>query len=461
MSLFILVFFTKSMINKNNEYVIKKEIIDIKKHSDIYLQQVFLKNNNGKTEDFFKNYGKKISDELSSEIGYRVVLYSTKGEFIYDSSGKNGFVNGGKTDLSMAENDKIGYSINYTKNVVDVNFSYGVSLNNTKVGIIRYKIDYTDLYKTGKDLIDMIEIASLILFVIIVVVAFIISREITSPIEKLNKLTKRISEGDFNVSVNIKSRDEIGELSENFNLMAEKIKTQMNKIIEDSESIKTLESHRKNFFDNVTHELKTPLTTILGYSQIIEENGFKKDEEFFEKGIKYIISESERLRRMVIGLLEFSQIEKEYNFKQFNLSQLIANTCEELQIKANRYNININSEIQNELLVMGDKDKLKQVFINVIDNSIKYGFENSIIRVRAMGEKENIEITVEDSGEGILEDKLQNIFQPFYRANKSNCAEKGSSGLGLSISKAIIDRHKGKITIESKLKVGTIVTIEL
>jgi len=455
--LLILIYFTNSMINKNNEYVIKKEIIDIKKHSDIYLKQLFLTNKNVTAEDFFKDYGKQIVEDLSYKIGNRVMLYSKDGDFIVDSSENQGIVNGTNTDLSMAKKNKMAYSINYNRNIVDVNFSYIANLDDIDVGIIRYKIDYSELYKSGYNLINMLKLFSVILFFLIAIISFIIAKGITVPIEKLTNLTKEISHGDLNIDIDVNSKDEIGELSENFSAM-------INKIQKDSNAIKALENHRKIFFDNVTHELKTPLTTILGYAQVIKENGFNNDKEFFEKGIDHVINESERLRRLVINLLEFSQIQNqvfEDDFKLINVSEILNTTCEELQIKAKRYNIQINNLIDSDLITMGDSDKLKQVFINIIDNSIKYGFENSQIIVTAKNKDHTVEIIIEDMGEGIPEDKLENIFKPFYRVNELSKEEKGSKGLGLGISKAILDKHGGTISIKSKFKKGTTVVIEL
>ncbi len=452
------------MINKNNEYVIKKEVIDIKKDSDIYLKQLFLSDNNVAAEDFFQKQGKQVVEELSYKIGDRVVLYSKSGDYILDSSENTKSINGSKKDLTLAKNNKIAYAINYNKEKVTVNFSYPVVIDNKEVGIVRYIVDYSDLYKSGNKLINMIKIFSLILFLAILIISLIISKGITVPISKLNNLIKKVSEGSLEIEDDIKSKDEVGELYNNFCVMTERIKMQIDKIERDSAAIKELENHRKIFFDNVTHELKTPLTTILGYSEIIKSNGFNTDEEFFNKGMNYIISESERLRRMVINLLECSQIQiegTEENFKPINISEIINSTCEEMEIKANRYNIKINKEVAEDIFILGNQDKLKQVLINIIDNSIKYGFENSGIEVITVKEGTNVKTTIVDFGEGISEDKLDSIFNPFYRANDSNFFEKGSKGLGLSISKTIIDKHKGNISVESKFNEGTVVTIKL
>ena len=132
-----------------------------------------------------------------------------------------------------------------------------------------------------------------------------------------------------------------------------------------------------------------------------------------------------------------------------------------MQIKAKRYNIQIISNIDTDINIIGHSDKLKQVFINIIDNSIKYAYENSIIKVAANRKGSNIKIVMEDMGEGIPEENLKSIFQPFYRANKISSREKGSSGLGLAISKAVIDKLGGSILIESKINVGTVVIIYL
>ena len=149
LALLILIIFTTSRIDANNEAIIKKEVLDIKKHSDIYLNQLFL-TSNVSSEKFFDNYGKQIIEELSYKIGDRVLLYTKNGDFLLDSSENHGVIIGSSRDLAMAKNNKVAYSINYNKNVVHVNFSYVVNLDKKDIGIIRYEIDYSDIYKFSK-----------------------------------------------------------------------------------------------------------------------------------------------------------------------------------------------------------------------------------------------------------------------------------------------------------------------
>lgn len=464
LALSILVYFTNSMINRNNEYVIKKEIIDIKKHSDMYIKQLYLNKGAHNTKTFIHKYNNEIVEELSYKIGNRVTLYSSDGDLIVDSLENNSFSDNSE-DLIKAKNNEKAYVINYKNNQVVVKFSYPIEIDNDRYGIVRYTIDYSDIYKEGNKFIYILMIFSTILFIITVIISLIIAKGITQPIKILTSMTKSIADGNLDVYDEIKSNDEIGELFNNFRAMTKKLKVQINRIERDNEAIKTLEKHRKCFFDNVTHELKTPLTTILGYAEMIEDNGFNNDKEFFEKGINHIIKESKRLRTMVVDLIDFSQIENrniEDEFKEVNLSHVVLNTCEEMKIKATRYNIDIISSIEPSVIMIGHGDKLKQVFINIIDNSIKYSWENSIIKVELKKLSDRVRIVISDEGQGIAESKINNIFEPFYRDKNVKSRENASSsGLGLAISKAIVEKHKGYIYIESKVNKGTKVVIEL
>jgi signal transduction histidine kinase len=268
--------------------------------------------------------------------------------------------------------------------------------------------------------------------------------------------------GDFNLYINIKSKDEIGELANTFKLMVQRIKEQISIIERDRDSLMESQKQNKVFFDNVTHELKTPLTTILGYAQVIKENGFN-DKDFFDKGISYIINESKRLNDMVINILELSTVStgnSEYNFEKIDLSKLTETTCEEMSIKGKKYNIDIHFNNKKPLYVRGDYNRLREVLVNIIDNSIKYGNVNSVIDVEVYSRDEIINLMVRDRGSGIPPAHIDRIFEPFYRISKHDSREKGSAGLGLSIVKNILDRHDAKISINSRLNEGTEIIIQ-
>jgi signal transduction histidine kinase len=245
--------------------------------------------------------------------------------------------------------------------------------------------------------------------------------------------------------------------------MIDRVREQIDVIERERDEVKHLQARNKVFFDNVTHELKTPLTTILGYAQILRDNGFT-DQAFFEKGLKYIINESQRLNVMVADILEVTVSStpiQTYRFERVNVSNIIREACEDMSIKAGKYNIGIRYELEETLYVQGDWNKLKEVFLNVLDNSVKYGNVNSIIQVQSFRLGDSVAILIRDEGEGIPEEALKHVFEPFYRDNGMNRTEKGSAGLGLSIVKNTVEQHGGTVEMKSILNKGTQVNISL
>ncbi|KAJ51203.1 signal transduction histidine kinase [Clostridium tetanomorphum] len=244
--------------------------------------------------------------------------------------------------------------------------------------------------------------------------------------------------------------------------MVKKISDQIITIQKDRDNLIEINNYKKQFFDNVTHELKTPLTTILGYAEIIQENAFT-DKDFFNTGISHIINESKWLHNMVISLLELSKdsfvIEEE--FKEIDIGNLLKDTCNVIKLKAKRYGNKILYEANENICVYGNSDKLRQVFINIIDNAIKYGYSDSPIKVNITAKKDFAEINIINNGDGIAKEHISQIFNPFYRVDKIKSRELGSCGLGLSISKTIVEKHKGKIEVFSQLYKETTVIVRL
>ncbi len=275
----VLIYSTEKIINNNNEYIIEKEMKQVRKDIDIYLKQYFILNDIQPNKSVFKVEGKDITEELSYKIGDEVTLYSQSGEILWDSYADKGNKDSHE-DLKLALKGKTSYSINKRNSKTFVSLSCPITLDNNNIGILRYTRDYTRLYKGSDHIINTIKIIAITLFLFIVLLSSILAKHITRPIIKLQEASRKVEDGDFEVKIRPSSKDEIGELAKSFKSMVDTIKEQIVTIKKDRDTLKELEMSRKIFFDNVTHELKTPITTILGYSQIIEENGFT-DEEFF------------------------------------------------------------------------------------------------------------------------------------------------------------------------------------
>ncbi len=235
-------------------------------------------------------------------------------------------------------------------------------------------------------------------------------------------------------------------------------------VLQDVTEQQKLENMRKEFVANVSHELKTPITTIKSYTETLIDNGID-NEELTNQFLNVINSECDRMDRIVRDLLQLSNLDykqTKWNKVSLSIEDLLRETFFKIKIAADEklqsLNLTIKEPIPN---IIGDKDRLEQVVLNVISNAIKYTPESGLIDVFARVDDGNVIITVKDNGLGIPENDIDRIFERFYRVDKARSRELGGTGLGLSIAKQITQHHGGTIKIRSKYKVGTEVDIIL
>lgn len=461
MAFLFLNYFVTAKIDKNNESTIEQELITIRENCNVFIRQVFVINQYNNSNTYYEKAASDIANELSEAIKSEVGVYSLEGRLIY-SPDESKFNKAKYSDVQNAQNGKSSYTIKYNGDNTEVYYSYPVIIEGNKVGILRIIKDYSSLYKQGNDVAGFVFRVTVIIFAVVFLFSLLLSRNITLPLTRLARYTNEVAAGNMNVHISNKRGDEIGDLYTNFDLMVRKIDKQLRTISKDRDDLKQLMNHRKYFYDNVTHELKTPLTSILGYAQMIRDNGFS-DEEFFDKGTRHIINESKRLQTMVINLLELSRQTSDFEeeFEKVDIGRLLSDTCEVMAFKAGRYGNSFQIKTQDNLFVSGNKNRLKQVFINLIDNAIKYGYPNSEINVDAYLKDAWIYVVIKNKGTGISEKDMERIFIPFYRADKQASREMGSCGLGLSISKAILENHRGEITVRSIENSETTVIVKL
>lgn len=230
-----------------------------------------------------------------------------------------------------------------------------------------------------------------------------------------------------------------------------------------TETVK-LENMRKEFVATVSHELKTPLTSIRGYSETIVD-GENLTEEEIKKFAGVINDEAERMGRLVGDLLQLSRFDYNkvsWNKMMFDIEELCEKVVEKMQIiaKEKSHELRIINSIGIPK-VYADQDAIEQVLVNIITNSIKYTHDGGRIEVYLSYDKGKVNIKIVDNGMGIPEKDLQRIFERFYRVDKARSRQMGGTGLGLSIVKEIVDGNNGEIDIKSKVNVGTEVTISL
>ncbi len=235
-------------------------------------------------------------------------------------------------------------------------------------------------------------------------------------------------------------------------------------VLQDVTEQEKLDRMRKEFVANVSHELRTPLTTIKSYAETLQ-NGAIDDKEMAVNFVKVIESESDRMTRLVRDLLMLSKLDydkEEFNMKEMDIEKVVRDCIYKMEISAKQKEQILTPEIAEKIpFIIGDKDRIEQVIINIISNSIKYTPEKGEIAVKLIKDGEYISIRVKDNGMGIPKEDAGRLFERFYRVDKARSRVMGGTGLGLSIAKQIVEAHKGTITLESDYGKGTEVTIKL
>lgn len=301
------------------------------------------------------------------------------------------------------------------------------------------------------------------LLIIIALTAILITgwqyRFLIRPINKLRFATCKMKDGDLSYSLKSTSNDEIGLLCEDFEEMRLKLKELIDTKL-------LYEQNSKELISNISHDLKTPITAIKGYTEGILD-GVADTPEKREKYLKTIYTKANDLAVLVDELSLYSKLDTDtilYNFMKVNLHQYFTDCISEWMLDLEVRNIDIGyfNYADHNLMVMMDTEQMKRVINNIIGNSVKYMDKKpGIINIRIREHKDTVEIQVEDNGKGIKKKDQERIFDRFYRADSSRNSSTGGSGLGLAIAKKIIEDHGGTISASSMEGMGTTICIEL
>ncbi|MDD3263284.1 MAG: HAMP domain-containing sensor histidine kinase [Candidatus Nanoarchaeia archaeon] len=229
-------------------------------------------------------------------------------------------------------------------------------------------------------------------------------------------------------------------------------------LFENITKFKELDNLKSDFISNISHEFRTPLTSISGYTNLILMNKFGEVSEKQKEALSVVASESKRLSQLINDVLDISKLESgkiEINKNDVNLFNLSTNIKEVLKGYAGENKINLINEIKQDTIIYCDENKIQQVLINLVDNAIKYNNKNGWVKIKHQQDKENDYIIVEDNGIGISQENVDHLFDKFYQIESIMFKSKKGTGLGLSIVKQIVELHEGNISVESKLGKGT------
>lgn len=320
-----------------------------------------------------------------------------------------------------------------------------------------YKIftanDITEVYAERNRNLFFVQIISIILAVVISVILLLLIKLLFQPLNKINKSINRIACGDYSRRIEIGGSEEFCQLANNINSMAASVEENYNRI-------ESIAEDRKRFIDNLSHEMKTPLTSILGFADILRIKRNISPEELNEYS-SIIVEESKRLKSLSGKLMELvSSGESELELKPVRTDIILHELRVVFEPIMKSKSLILNCKIEN-LIINADADLFKSLIYNFLDNAVKASYEGQIIELNCYSDEEFAVITVRDYGIGISDEDKQRIFEPFYMADKIRSRKMGGAGLGLALCAEIAKKHNAKIALSSELNKGTKISIRI
>ena len=322
-----------------------------------------------------------------------------------------------------------------------------ISSMNSEFSSVRMVTSLTEIDNTIKSYtIAVMTICAVIIFIIIITGLYF-AGSIVRPIRQISSIARKFAMGDFSVRIENNSNDEIGDLCTAINHMADELSN--------------AEAMKNEFISSVSHELRTPLTAIKGWAETLMIDGGGSPETM-KKGVGVIVNETERLSQMVEELLDFSRMQNGHFTLQMANMDILAELGDAVLIYSDKARRESKEIIYNEPemlpIVFGDKNRIRQVFINVIDNAVKYSSAGDTVTIKAFEENGKIIVSVADTGVGIKESDLAKVKTKFYKANHT----RRGSGIGLAVADEIVTMHGGSMDIASEGEgLGTTGTITL
>lgn len=431
LTVFIFIFFSTQRLSKFYTDQVQNDLLD----RATILQTQLLQLPSDELPNFCQNY-KAIEMRITLILNSGKVLCDSKINALTMESHSN------RPEFIEALQKSYGSSIRYSQTLNTKLMYVAIPLSDQNKNILRLSVALTAIESSLSVIIFQYLVAGLAISLLAGIISFLLSKKISSPIEEIKSMAGKIAGGHFEHSFTDFNNEEFQTLSEALHTMIQKLKA--------------FESMRRDFVANVSHELKTPLTSIKGFAEtLIDDDSINKDERI--RFLSIIVRQTDRLSEMINDLLNLSKIEQLQGEGQiiFNSHNLRDVAQSALEICANKW-IDYNPELINQIPDIKlniNHSLIEQALINLIDNAIKYGGNKCDIIYQKTNNGH--EVHVIDNGPGIEPIHLDRLFERFYRVDKSRSRELGGTGLGLAIVKHIMETHNGTIQVQSKVGVGT------
>ncbi len=424
--LFLTLFYEKYQINNLNKVAFK---LTKNSHSISEIENIAYKNN--LCIEYFNNNDSYLFNGLNNNC-----ILNSKSKSIIN------IINNFIQNNNSKEIIKINNPNNNAKSIL-----YNLKLNDNEYIILNTNLE--DVDSTTSVLKNQLIYITLIVILLSIVVSTIISKMLNKPIINITKEAKKLATGNKELNIPKSNIKEIDDLRDS--------------LIYASHEINKTDELRRDLLANVSHDLKTPLTMIKAYAEMIRDIN-KDNEEKRNENLNIIIDETDRLTILVNDILNLSKLEankETLDLKEFDLVELINNIIKKYNIIKETENYKFILNMPKKAIVKGDLNKISQVIYNLINNAINYTGDDSIVKIEVIEQKKTYLVNIIDTGKGIKKDELNIIWDKYYKNEKNHKRNKVGTGVGLSIVKNILDKHKFKYGVKSEIGKGTTFYFEI
>jgi len=308
-----------------------------------------------------------------------------------------------------------------------------------------------------KELQSLLWKVTAILMLSVFFISILLARRLQSRISTMREMTRIIADGEFGKQIPVKGQDEIADLAHDLNRMSQNLEIT-------SKEVERLELLRSQLFADLSHEIKTPLTSIRGWIEALRNGYIQNDQQ--QRVYFMIENETLRLIRRVQTTMDLERLrsgQAPLQYKTIDLCKMVEQVTDQMRILADEQELQLTNECSgshHNLTIMGDEDRLRQVLINLLKNALQFT-SSGLIKISCSADADEVRIEVEDTGIGMTPEEQKLIFDRFYKVDPSRSLQRGEMGLGLSLVKAIVEAHNGKIELTSIVQQGSIFRVIL
>lgn len=457
LAVFILSLLVLEGIKKNQQEQVELYLAQQAATANTYFIQTLMAETNKVPQTFLAAKGEGFAEQLELMTGHSVVLYNQDGQMLNLNS-----ANALSDDLARTLAFALDHKTAYLAEADSLYYMTPLWTGSEQVGVVQFNYSLVANKVFYNEIRQLFVSIGAGVFILSFFLAYVYFNSFAMGIIRLNRTVDCIRDGRYNAET-LSRRDEIGELSKGIRAMSEQIR----KTLQDHEAereklslaVHKLSQHdqqQKQFIGNVTHEFKTPLTSIKAYMDLLDM--YPDDEQLLVTAKATVQSETQRLYEMVEKVLQLSALEKydfEFSKEKVDVQQVIVTVLHSLRGKMEKFGIQLKTELM-ETYVEADKDSITILFVNLLDNAIKYNKANGRIHVRNDLNDGKVTIEIADTGIGIPDEVKDKIFEPFYTVDKNRSRENGGAGLGLSLVKQYTESLGGTITLERTGAEGTV-----